>query len=204
MADEKKKDAPKADAKAPAGKAGTAPTAKPAAAPAAPAAPATTAAPPPEKKAKPSARFTGSAKAARRKLRKRKSQIQARRKKEFTYRGYTIEELLKLPFAEIIELLPARARRTYIRGLNPEQESFVRRLRASDGPVRTHRREIPILPEFVGKTVQIYNGKEFMTVDIKPEMIGHYLGEFALTRKGVKHSGLGVGATRSSKFMPLK
>lgn len=205
MADEKKRDAPKADAKAPAAKAGAAPAAaKPAAAPVAPAAPATTGAPPPEKKAKPSARFTGSAKAARRKLRKKKSQIQARRKKEFTYRGYTMEELLKLPFAEIIELLPARARRTYIRGLNPEQESFIRRLRASDGPVRTHRREIPVLPEFVGKTVQIYNGKEFMTIDIKPEMIGHYLGEFALTRKGVRHSGLGVGATRSSKFMPLK
>lgn len=206
MADEKRKDAQKADAKAPAGKAGAAPATKPAAAPAAPAAPATAAAaaPPPEKKAKPSARFTGSAKAARRKLRKKKSQIQARRKKEFTYRGYTMEELLKLPFAEIIELLPARARRTYIRGLNPEQESFIRRLRASEKPVRTHRREIPILPEFVGKTVQIYNGKEFMTVDIKPEMIGHYLGEFALTRKGVRHSGLGVGATRSSKFMPLK
>lgn len=204
MADEKKKDAPKADAKAPASKAGAAPAAKPAAAPAAPAAPATTAAPPPEKKAKPSARFTGSAKASRRKLRKKRSQIQARRKKEFTYRGYTMDELLKLPFAEIIELLPARARRTYIRGMNPEQESFIRRLRASEGPVRTHRREIPILPEFVGKTVQIYNGKDFMTVDIKPEMIGHYLGEFALTRKGVRHSGLGVGATRSSKFMPLK
>nr|AJS13300.1 SSU ribosomal protein S15e S19p [uncultured archaeon] len=158
----------------------------------------------PEKKAKPSARFTGSAKAARRKMRKKKSQIQARRKKEFTYRGYTMEELLKLPFAEIIELLPARARRTYIRGLNSEQESFVRRLRASEKPVRTHRREIPILPEFVGKKVQVYNGHEFSPVDIKPEMIGHYLGEFALTRKSVRHSGLGVGATRSSKFMPLK
>jgi small subunit ribosomal protein S19 len=109
-----------------------------------------------------------------------------------------------LPFAEIIELLPARARRTYIRGLNSEQESFVRRLRASSEPVRTHRREIPILPEFVGKTVHVHNGKEFQPVDIKPEMIGHYLGEFALTRKSVRHSGLGVGATRSSKFMPLK
>ncbi len=206
MADEKKKEAPKADAKAPAvsgGKTPAAPAAK-GAAPAAPAAPATAVAPPPEKKAKPSARFTGSAKAARRKLRKKKSQIQARRKKEFTYRGYSMEELLKLPFAEIIELLPARARRTYIRGLNSEQESFVRRLRAADGPVRTHRREIPILPEFVGKTVHVYNGKEFSPVDIKAEMIGHYLGEFALTRKSVKHSGLGVGATRSSKFMPLK
>ena len=104
----------------------------------------------------------------------------------------------------VIELIPARARRTYIRGLNTEQEAFVRRLRGADGPVRTHRREIPIIPEFVGKTVHVYNGKEFAPVDIKPEMIGHALGEFALTRRSVKHSGLGVGATRSSKFMPLK
>ncbi len=147
----------------------------------------------------------GSAKAARRKLRKKKSQITARRKKEFTYRGHSMEELMKLPFAEIIELLPARARRTYIRGLNTEQEAFIRKLRKSDGkPVRTHRREIPILPEFVGKTVHIYSGKQFQPVEIRPEMIGHALGEFAMTRKAVKHSGLGVGATRSSKFMPLK
>jgi len=212
MADEKKKDekpaakAPAADkgaAKAPAAatKAGAAPAAGTAAAPAA----APGVAPAPEKKIKPSARHMGSAKAARRKLRKKKSQIQARRKKEFTYRGHSMDELLKLPFAEIIELLPARARRTYIRGLNTEQEAFVRRLRDSDGkPVRTHRREIPILPEFVGKTVHIYTGKTFQPLDIKPEMIGHALGEFAMTRKPVKHSGLGVGATRSSKFMPLK
>ncbi len=215
MADEKKKDdgAKPAAGKAPADKAGgktsAAGAAKPAAgapaaAPAAPPAAGTPAAAPAEKKPKPSARHMGSAKAARRKLRKKKSQIQARRKKEFTYRGHTMEELLKLPFADIIELLPARARRTYIRGLNTEQEAFVRRLRGSDGPVRTHRREIPIIPEFVGKTVQVYNGKEFQPVDIKPEMIGHALGEFALTRKSVRHSGLGVGATRSSKFMPLK
>lgn len=212
MAEEKKKkDDSKASAKAPAADKGAvkAPAAAPAvktgvAAPAA--APAAPGAPPEvkEKKLKPSARHGGSAKAARRKLRKKRSQIQARRKKEFTYRGHTMEELLKLPFAEIIELLPARARRTYVRGLNPEQESFVRRLRSSDKPVRTHRREIPIIPEFVGKTVQLYNGKEFAPVEIKPEMIGHYLGEFAMTRKSVRHSGLGVGATRSSKFMPLK
>jgi small subunit ribosomal protein S19 len=215
MAEEKKHDA-KAGGKAPAADKGAkAPAAAPAAgkgakapatAAAAPAAGAAAApaAPVVEKKAKPSARYQGTAKAARRRLRKKKSQIQARRKKEFTYRGHSLEELLALPMADIIELLPARARRTYIRGLNPEQESFIRRLRAASGPVKTHRREIPILPEFVGKTVRVYNGKEFSPVDIKPEMIGHYLGEFALTRKSVKHSGLGVGATRSSKFMPLK
>jgi small subunit ribosomal protein S19 len=210
MADEKKKEeAPKAGGKAPAAdkgaaKAPAAATKAGAAAPAAAPAAGAPAVAPPEKKIKPSARHQGSAKAARRKMRKKKSQIQARRKKEFTYRGHSMEELLKLPFAEIIELLPARARRTYIRGLNTEQEAFVRRLRAADGPVRTHRREIPVLPEFVGKTVHVYNGKEFSPVDIKPEMIGHALGEFSMTRKSVRHSGLGVGATRSSKFMPLK
>jgi len=209
MAEEKKGEAPKGSAKAPAADKGAAKA--PAAAPvkgaapaAAPAAAPVPAPAPEEKKVKPSARYTGSAKAARRKMRKKKSQIQARRKKEFTYRGHTLEELLKLPFAEIIELLPARARRTYIRGLNAEQEAFVKRLRGSSEPVRTHRREIPVLPEFVGKTVQVYNGKEFQPVEIKAEMIGHALGEFALTRKAVRHSGLGVGATRSSKFMPLK
>jgi len=210
MADEKKQEAPKAGGKAPAGEKGAKAPAAPAAGAKAPAgapaaAPAAGAAPPPEvKKVKPSARYTGSAKAARRRTRKKKSQIQARRKKEFTYRGYTMDELLKLPMSDIIELLPARARRTYIRGLNSEQESFVRRLRISEAPVRTHRREIPILPEFVGKIVNVYNGKEFSSLEIKPEMIGHALGEFAMTRKAVRHSGLGVGATRSSKFMPLK
>lgn len=202
MADEKKS----APAKQQAGKAATAekaPAAAPAAAPKA-AAVTTATAPAPVKKMKPSARHGGSAKAARRKLRKKKSQIQARRKKEFTYRGHTMEELLKMPLADIIELMPARARRTYIRGLNEEQQTFVDKLKRADGPVRTHRREIPVLPEFVGKTVMVYTGKEFAQVDIKPEMIGHALGEFAMTRRGVSHSGLGVGATRSSKFMPLK
>ena len=146
----------------------------------------------------------GSAKASRRKARKRKSAIQARRKKEFTYRGHTLEELLKMPFQDLLGILPARARRSYVRGLNPEQEVFVNRLRAAKDPVKTHRREIFILPEFVGKTVEVHNGKEFVKVDIRPEMIGHALGEFALTRRFEKHSGPGVGATRSSKFLPLK
>ena len=157
------------------------------------------------KKPKPSARHAGgSAKASRRRMRKKKSQIQARRKKEFTYRGHTMEELLKMPLADIIELLPARARRSYIRGMNPEQQALLNKIKKADGPVRTHRREIYILPDFVGKTIHVHNGREYQPVEIKPEMIGHSLGEFALTRKGVRHSGLGVGATRSSKFMPLK
>jgi len=147
---------------------------------------------------------TGGTKAARRKARKRKTAIQARRKKEFTYRGHTLEELRDMPLNDLIELLPARVRRSYSRGLNHEQETFVKRLRESEKPLRTHRREIFILPDFVGKTVNVYNGKEYVSVEIRPEMIGHCLGEFARTRSFQKHSGPGVGATRSSKFLPLK
>ena len=148
--------------------------------------------------------IAGSAKASRRKARKKASAIQARRKKEFLFRGNTMEELLAMPFDEVLELLPSRARRTFVRGLNYEQQLLVDKLKESDGPVRTHRRDIPIIPEFVGKIVSVYNGKEFKEFEIKPEMIGHFLGEFALTRRTPQHSGPGVGATKSSKFMPLK
>jgi small subunit ribosomal protein S19 len=148
----------------------------------------------------------GLAKAARRKFRKRAGVVETRRRKEFTYRGYTLEEMKAMTLEEIIELLPARARRTYVRGLDEERLTFVEKLRAngSEEAVRTHCRDVPILPDFVGKKIAVHNGKEFVGVEIKPEMIGHFIGEFAMTRKTVSHSGPGVGATRSSKFMPLK
>jgi len=149
----------------------------------------------------------GLAKAARRKLRKRAAGMEVRRKREFTYRGYTLDEIKAMTLQEVIELLPSRPRRTYHRGLDEQQATFVDRLRGAawdQTALRTHCRDVPILPDFVGKKVSIHNGKAFETVEIKPEMIGHYLGEFAMTRKVVKHSGPGVGATRSSKFMPLK
>ncbi len=154
------------------------------------------------------ARKTGGlAKAARRKFRKRAGLGETRRKKEFTYRGYTLDEMKAMTLEEIVELLPARARRTFDRGLDDERLTFVEKLRAngSDEAVRTHCRDVPILPDFVGKKIAVHNGKTFVALDVKPEMIGHYLGEFAMTRpQAVMHSGPGVGATRSSKFMPLK
>ncbi len=143
-------------------------------------------------------------KRASRKKRK-KGAIKSRRKKEFTYRGYNLEELKEMPFDEMLSLLPARIRRSLDRGLNEEQRICFNRLKDDDEEiVRTHRRDVPIIPSFVGKRVAVYNGKDFEQFDIKPEMIGHYLGEFVLTRKKVEHSGPGVGATRSSKFLPLK
>ena len=74
----------------------------------------------------------------------------------------------------------------------------------ADKPLRTHCRDALVLPDHVGRRVAIHNGKEFKEIEVRPEMIGHYFGEFSLTRRFEKHSGPGVGATRSSKFMPLK
>ncbi|MCQ2069893.1 MAG: 30S ribosomal protein S19 [archaeon] len=150
-------------------------------------------------------KIMGSAKASRRKSRKKASAIQARRKKEFLFRGFTMEQLTAMPFEEVLELLPSRSRRTYLRGLNYEQQIVFDKLNGEAGEtIRTHRRDLPILPKFVGKSISIYNGKEFVEFEIKPEMIGCFLGEFVPTRKAPQHSGPGVGATRSSKFMPLK
>jgi len=148
----------------------------------------------------------GTAKAARRRMRKKAAGTEVRRKKEFTYRGFTLDEMRAMSLQDVVDLLPARARRSFVRGLDDERLTFVNKLRENgkDEAVRTHCRDVPILPDFVGKKVAVHNGKEFVSVEIKPEMIGHYLGEFAMTRHEVKHSGPGVGATRSSKFMPLK
>lgn len=149
-------------------------------------------------------KLTGT-KASRRKQRKKKGMMTARRKKEFTYRGFTMEQLLEMPFDEMVDLLPSRVRRSFRRGLNEEQKTtFDKIVDGEQEVVRTHRRDIPVIPAFVGRRVAVYNGKEFKEVEIKPEMIGHLLGEFAMTRGSVKHSGPGVGATRGSKFMPLK
>jgi small subunit ribosomal protein S19 len=148
---------------------------------------------------------TGGAKASRRKQRKKKGGLTARRKKEFTYRGYTVDEMVSMPFDEMVSLMPSRTRRTLIRGLGEEQKTAFEKIRSGNHEVvRTHRRDVPIVPQHVGKRVAIYNGKEFSEFEIKPEMIGHFLGEFAMTRRTVKHSGPGVGATRGSKFLPLK
>lgn len=136
---------------------------------------------------------------------RRKKEIAIRKKKEFTFRGKTLEELKSMSLNELIKLLPARARRSLKRGLNHDQKVFFDKVKKGEKQIiKTHRRDLVILPELVGKKVGIHMGNSFKEVEIKEEMIGHYLGEFALTRKFPKHTGPGVGATRSSKFMPLK
>ncbi len=140
---------------------------------------------------------------SKRKARRKKIEI---KKKEFSYRGLNLEELQKLSIEELLPLLPSRIRRTIKRGLTIKQDKLLKDIeKANPGDmIRTHCRDMVILPNFVGHIIHVYNGKEFHRVDIQPDMIGHYLGEFALTRQKVKHTGPGVGATRSSKYMPLK
>jgi len=139
-------------------------------------------------------------------VKKRRRKIEIESKKEFRYRGIKIEELKKMSIEELLPYLPARARRTLKRGLTPMRCRLLQKTRKNENGkvIRTHCRDMIVLPEFIGHTIAVHNGKEFVPVKIQPEMIGHYLGEFALTRKEVKHTGPGVGATRSSKYLPLK
>jgi small subunit ribosomal protein S19 len=138
------------------------------------------------------------------------SEYRTGREGEFTYRGHTLDELQSLSLDEVAELLPARQRRTITRGLSVEHEKLLEKARdageeeTANDPIRTHLRDMPIVPEFVGLTFSVYNGQEFQRVEVEPEMIGHYLGEFQLTRTSVEHGQAGIGATRSSKFVPLK
>lgn len=124
--------------------------------------------------------------------------------RDFQYKGYSLQELREMTIEELRELFPARLRRSFERGLTPEQRRFLEHLRNKEGPVRTHVRDMPILPEMVGRKIMVYDGTKFRSVEVSPGMIGHYLGEFSYTNKRVEHSRPGMGATRSSKFLSQK
>jgi len=144
-----------------------------------------------------------SAARTRRKQRRKKIEV---RKEEFKFHGLTLEEMQKLTMDELLPLLPSRIRRSLKRGLTKGQEKLLNDIKKSEknDVIRTHYRDMIVLPSFIGHKIDVYNGNEFQRVDIDSHMVGHYLGEFSLTRKKVNHTGPGVGATRSSKFMPLK
>jgi small subunit ribosomal protein S19 len=134
---------------------------------------------------------------------RRKKAEAPRRKEEFTYKGHSLQELKDMELDELAQLLPARQRRKLKRELTEEQKKLLQKMREGK-TIRTHDRDMIVLPEMVGTTIGVHDGKTFASFEIMPEMIGHYLGEYALTRKRVAHGGPGVGATRSSKYVPLK
>ena len=125
-------------------------------------------------------------------------------KKVFTYRGKTTEELKQLSLNEFIMLLPARERRSLKRGFTDAQKTLLKIMRKGAQNIKTHCRDIIIIPEMIGKTFLVHRGSSFEAVRVEEDMIGHRLGEFVLTRKTVKHSAPGIGATKSSSNLSVK
>ncbi len=129
--------------------------------------------------------------------------------REFKYRGYSLEQLQGMSFESFLNLLPARQRRSLNRGISDEKKKLIdetRRMKDGKlkGQIKTHARDMVILPYMSGLTLHVHSGKEFVQLELKPEMIGHYLGEFVITNKKVQHGTPGIGASRSSLYVPLK
>lgn len=118
-------------------------------------------------------------------------------KKVFNFRGKTLEELQKLSLKELAELLPSRQRRSIMRGFNDDKKNIIDKINKKND-VKTHLRDMIVLPQFVGKTIKIHNGKEFNPIIIQEDMIGLFFGELVTTRKKVAHNSPGVGASKSS------
>ncbi|AMD18837.1 HBL065Wp [Eremothecium sinecaudum] len=128
----------------------------------------------------------------------------------FSYKGVGLEKLLEMPTEEFVKLAPARVRRRFAHGMSSKPAGLMKKLRAAKlaaaprekpAVVRTHLRNMIIVPEMIGSVVGVYNGKVFNQVEIKPEMVGHYLGEFSITYTPVRHGRAGATASR---FIPLR
>ncbi|MFW6378550.1 MAG: 30S ribosomal protein S19 [Nanoarchaeota archaeon] len=111
--------------------------------------------------------------------------------KEFKYKSHSLEELKNMSLGELAALLPARARRSIQRGFSEEHKKLIKKIEQKDD-VKTHFRDMVVLPSMVGRTVKIHSGKGFQPVTFSEEMIGHYFGEFVLTRKRATHTNVGV------------
>jgi len=129
--------------------------------------------------------------------------------KEFKYRGYTVEQLQSMSLEAFLSILPSRQRRSLNRGISDEKRKLLEDVRAAKNgklknAIKTHARDMVILPNMIGLTIHLHNGKEFVPIEIKPQMIGHYLGEYVITNKKVSHGTPGIGSSRSSLYVPLK
>ena len=125
-------------------------------------------------------------------------------KKEFMMRGKRLDELQDMSYKQLAVHLPAAARRKIRRGFTDEEKKLIEDIKTAKGNIKTHLRDMIILPEMVGKRIMVHGGKSFDNVVIEEDMIGHRLGEFVLTRRRVAHSAPGVGATRSSSALSVR
>jgi len=125
-------------------------------------------------------------------------------KKIFTYKGKTLEELKSMSIEEFMELVPASIRRRLKRGFTEEEKKVIQKIKKGKNNIKTHCRDMPIIPLMIGITFRVHQGKEFVPVVVTEEMLGHRLGEFAITTKKVEHSAPGIGATKSSAALAVK
>ena len=124
---------------------------------------------------------------------------------KFIFRGKEWETIEQMDMKEFLPLLTSRERRALKRGFTPAQKKLLINIHRNRKKFhRTKSRQMVIIPEMVGTKIGVHSGKEYVSIEIKPEMLGHRLGEFVPTRKTVKHSAPGFGATKSSKYVPLK
>jgi small subunit ribosomal protein S19 len=129
--------------------------------------------------------------------------------KEFLYRGLSKEDLDSTSIEKLFQLFNSRQRRSLTRGITDGKRKLIEEIKAAKAgklktPIKTHLRDLIVLPYMVDVTVNVFSGKDFVPVKIKTEMIGHYLGEYVITNKRVNHGAPGVGASRSSLYVPLK
>jgi small subunit ribosomal protein S19 len=127
--------------------------------------------------------------------------------KDFVFRGLDEEQLKAVSMDEFIRMLPSRMRRSLMRGLPEEHRKLIEKIRSwqpGDKPLKTHARNVIILPEMIGKTVHVFSGRDFIEVLIDLKKVGHYLGEYSITNSPVRHGRPGIGASRSSMYIPLK
>ncbi len=130
-------------------------------------------------------------------------------KKELTFKGKTVEELQKMSLSDFMKLVPSRQRRSLKRGFTDAQKRLLEKVKkAREGkikkPIKTHCRDIVIVPDMIGVSLLIHNGKEWVPLVVTYEYLGSYLGEYAQTRKKVTHSSPGIGATKSSAALSVK
>lgn len=129
--------------------------------------------------------------------------------KKFDYRGIPLSELENMSLEKLFQIFNARQRRSLTRGITDGKRKLIEEIKAAKAgkiknPIKTHVRDLIVLPYMVGVTVNVFSGKEFVPITIIPEMIGRYLGEFVINNKRVVHGSPGVGASRSSLYVPLK
>ena len=129
------------------------------------------------------------------------------------YRGIELDALLDMNMDSVVALMKSRAQRRFKHGIHGKYERLIKKLRIAkkntipgekQPTVKTHLRNTVIVPEMCGGVVDVYGGKYWNPVEIKADMIGHFLAEYSMTYKPIRHGKVGVGATRSSKFTSLR